>query len=337
MTRQSPPELFAQRPVRSDYARRSEAAPLITPRRIVLIAGLLIVAVIGGALINGMGSDSTDAPQEIPTIQAKRPIKERPEQPGGIDIPHQDVAVFQQLDQKSGAPSPSTGGAEQLLPPPETPVPAPVPAAPPAAVQQVEAAPAPPPASEELPPAVSEAALPEPAPSVAVPAPEEPKKELVKNEEAKPVALKEPVKKEAQPPVKVKNKQEAAVKAEAPVARLPAALFTTGEVPSAGTAEDDPKKEAVAIPATTAAPMAGKGAAVQLASFPDEATAQRELQKYQSKYAGVLDGASLRVVRADLGAKGVYYRLISSPVSEAKAKAMCATLAKQKASCLVVR
>ncbi len=308
MTRQSPPELFAQRPVRSDYARRSAAAPLITPRRLLMVVGLLIVAVIAGIVINGMGEGSGDAPQEIPTIQAERPIKERPDQPGGIDIPHQDVAVFQQLDQKSGSPSPVTGGAEQLLPPPETPQAPPAPATPP------------PPVQEELPPAVTEAPVP-PAPAVMA-APEEPapKKEEAKKEEPKPAAVapKEPVKKAAE-----KIQQEPS--------RLPAALFTTGEVPAAAKVE----------PETTTAPTpvatTGKKASVQLASFPDEATAQRELKKYQAKYAGVLGGASLRVVQADLGAKGIYYRLISSPVGEAKAKAICADLAQQKASCLLVK
>lgn len=313
MTKQSPPELFAQRPVRSDYARRSASAPLLTPRRVVMTAGLLIVAVIGGALINGMGSDSTDAPQEIPTIQAERPIKERPEQPGGIDIPHQDVAVFQQLDQKSGAPSPVTGGTEQLLPPPETPQAPPAPAAPSPVAEQVDATP--PSVQEELPPAVTEASVP-PVPAVMA-APEEPapKKEEARKEEPKPAAVapKEPVKKASE-----KIPQEPS--------RLPAALFVTGEIPVV---------EKTAAPTVT--DSTGKKAAVQLASFPDEATAQRELKKYQAKYAGILGSASLRVVKADLGAKGVYYRLISSPVGEAKAKAICAALAQQKASCLLVK
>jgi hypothetical protein len=323
--------LFAQRPVRSDYGRRSTSSPLLTPRRLLIIVGLLIVAVIAGILINTMGGSSGETPQEIPTIQAERPIKERPDQPGGIDIPHQDVAVFQQLDQKNGVPSP-TGGAEQLLPPPETPQAAPAPATPPPVAEKAEVAPAATPSVQEaLPPAVTEAA--EPVPSAVAAAPEEPKKEEPKKEETKPVALKEPVKKDVQPTVKVKNNQDAVVKNEAPAARLPAALFTTGEVPSSAA----PKKEAVTTPTPTTAPVAGKGASVQLASYPDEATAERELKRYQSKYAGILGGTSLRVVRADLGAKGVYYRLISGSVGEAKAKAICADLAKQKASCLVVR
>ena len=53
----------------------------------------------------------------LPLIVADTtPIKSRPESPGGIEVPNQDVAVLNDV-----APDPDQPQAERLLPPPETP------------------------------------------------------------------------------------------------------------------------------------------------------------------------------------------------------------------------
>ena len=74
---------------------------------------------------------------------------------------------------------------------------------------------------------------------------------------------------------------------------------------------------------------------VQLASYPDKATAEKEIKRLQSKYAALLGGAKLTIVGADLGSKGMYYRVLSSPMPDSKAKAVCAAIAKQNGSCMV--
>src|SRR3546814_1595052 len=53
------------------------------------------------------------------------PIKHRPEEPGGMDVPHQDKLVFNRL-----APGQVENQVERLLPPPEEPVAKPEPSAP---------------------------------------------------------------------------------------------------------------------------------------------------------------------------------------------------------------
>ncbi|MSO89609.1 MAG: SPOR domain-containing protein [Rhodospirillaceae bacterium] len=64
----------------------------------------------------------TDRQGPVPTIQAdSRPIKTRPERPGGMEVPDQDKEIFGRL-----APGPSSGPViERLLPPPELPMPRP--------------------------------------------------------------------------------------------------------------------------------------------------------------------------------------------------------------------
>lgn len=60
------------------------------------------------------------------------------------------------------------------------------------------------------------------------------------------------------------------------------------------------------------------------------------VEKMQAKYAAYLGGTKLRVVQADLGAKGVYYRIQSQQMAESKAKDICSELKNLKAGCFVV-
>ena len=353
MIRQSPPELQAQRPVRSDFARRSAGSGGLNIKKFAVLGGLVALAVIGGYLASTMGSTEETKPEEIPTVTAETPIKERPEQPGGIDIPHQDVAVFEKLD--AAGQTAGQGKVEHLLPEPEKPMdPSQMQAHPevpvPSAAQQESAKISPQPtepvAADPLPPAITEVE-PEPAKTEAA-KPEPVKAEPVKKEVAKKEAAqsaKTVVEKVQAAPVKKVEKATKidpveAQKAEAAMARLPKELFTSNNfVPSstAQTQQVESVKEASA-PVSEPQPVAassGKEKSVQLSSSQDEALAEKEMKRLQAKYAGVLGGASLRVVRADLGAKGIYYRVISAPLDEAKAKTVCSDILKMKGSCIV--
>ena len=75
---------------------------------------------------------------------------------------------------------------------------------------------------------------------------------------------------------------------------------------------------------------------MQLASVPDEANAHHMMAELESKYADTLGGVKLRVVRADLGGKGVYYRIQSQRVSKEQAEQICASIKKQNAGCIIV-
>lgn len=76
---------------------------------------------------------------------------------------------------------------------------------------------------------------------------------------------------------------------------------------------------------------------VQLGSVRSRDGAQGEWKKMQKSFAA-LGSLDLRVQEADLGAKGMFYRIQGGPVSEAQAKSICQSITNQKpGGCLVVR
>jgi hypothetical protein len=93
-------------------------------------------------------------------------------------------------------------------------------------------------------------------------------------------------------------------------------------------------------PAPAAAPAHGAAGAyqVQLVAVRTQDQARASWGQLSKKHADVLGGLSPNIVRADLGAKGVIYRLRAGPAGdEGQARALCASLAKRKVDCLVVR
>lgn len=75
---------------------------------------------------------------------------------------------------------------------------------------------------------------------------------------------------------------------------------------------------------------------MQVAAVDAEGKAAAEWGRLQRKFPE-LAGLSMRTVRADLGAKGIFYRIQGGPVDEARAKQICAALAAQGAGCVLVR
>lgn len=125
--------------------RRDRRLPaiLLTLGVMALFAGGLWFAYVQGtrhAAVTAPGGDG------VPLIRAdERPTKVKPDQPGGMPIPDQNVTLY---NDKPGRPS-----TEKLLPPPEQPMPRPAPSPPP----KEAAAPAP-------------GAVPSPSPAEAAPA-----------------------------------------------------------------------------------------------------------------------------------------------------------------------
>lgn len=75
---------------------------------------------------------------------------------------------------------------------------------------------------------------------------------------------------------------------------------------------------------------------VQIGAFRSQAEADGQWAKLQSKLGGFLDGKSQDVEHADLGAKGVYYRLRVGPFASAdEAKTYCAGLKERGTDCLI--
>jgi cell division septation protein DedD len=106
----------------------------------------------------------------------------------------------------------------------------------------------------------------------------------------------------------------------------------------------------VAPPATTQslqppaprAPAASEGTAggyaVQLSSQKSEAEAQASYRTLQSKFPDQLSDRSVTIKRADLGAKGIYYRALVGPfTSSEEAAQFCTELKAAGGQCLIQR
>jgi cell division septation protein DedD len=137
------------------YADPSDEEPPAPPRRVFRIVGtLLVMALFAGGLwfayIEGARhAGGTRESGDIPLIHADtRPIKVKPQEPGGMHIPDRDMLIYGQ----------NRPAVEHLLPPPEQPMPLPAAPAPaPSAPAATEPAPQP-----AAPPSVASAT---PAPS----------------------------------------------------------------------------------------------------------------------------------------------------------------------------
>ena len=119
-------------------------------------------------------------------------------------------------------------------------------------------------------------------------------------------------------------------------------------VPQSGSAQSLPPPPAraqtalaqpipLSTPAPTAAPAAaGGGYAVQVTAQRSEAEARTEFRALRAKFPNQLGGREPMVRRADLGAKGVFYRALVGPfASMEQAAAMCSSLKAAGGNCIV--
>ncbi len=329
MINRIPPELFAQPPIRSEYSRRRRM-----PRKVIrLIALVLLIGVIGGlSAYWAFPPQDSVPPADIPTMKAEGPTKQRPDEPGGIDIPHQNETVFQQID--NSAPD-KQATIEHLLPGPEKPVEPTTPSSlafpstdmnnsAVVAKQQAPTPQAAPVADVAKQEEILLATKPDTAPSPANSA-----------SPAMPAGTAKIVEKLAPPSNSAVTAAESAttqVLSETKASPQP----NTEEIVSAAKAQ---VKTAAAtnIPKEMFTGGVEKKFMVQLGSFPEQQVAQGELKKIQAKYSDTLGKVKLNLVQADLGAKGTYYRVQGGPISDAQARSICAKLWSQRAPCIVVR
>lgn len=285
---------------------------------------LILISVLGGfislAIYAYKAGGQNVAEGELMVIEAdKTPMKEAPADPGGMQFPNQDKTIFETF----AANGTSQPKVERVLPTPEEPIakdsataetttwindklsPA-AQGAPAAAEQVIGAEPV-----AAAPVAVAPAQVVEDAPAKVV----DVREELGKQAVSAPVELK---KTEAPTAVKEVTVQPAPIKApfKPEVVKETAAPKTVAK-PAAVDAKSNPSTSGKQL--------------VQLGAYKSEAEARADFAKIQKKHAA-LAGASPVVNRADLGDKGVFYRL---RVATADAKALCAKLAGQ--ACMVVK
>ncbi|MFP6757945.1 MAG: SPOR domain-containing protein [Alphaproteobacteria bacterium] len=90
--------------------------------RVALLLFLLAVALLGLVALRAYRAQQVDTiVAEIPLLTADRsPTRQRPDDPGGMDVPHQKVTIFHDLEGENADPV-----VERLLPLPEEPMPLP--------------------------------------------------------------------------------------------------------------------------------------------------------------------------------------------------------------------
>lgn len=168
--------------------------------------------------------------------------------------------------------------------------------------------------SEPAPSETAQAAAPEPAP-----APEPEPEVAAAPEEAAPAVETEA---EAAAPETATPEVETAEVETAPEALVPAAPAPAPTVPAPA--------------ATAAAPATGGAFVVQLAAVREEAAAGPAYKALQDKHSAILGGHALDVERADLGDKGIFYRVRAAGFdSKAAATTACGKLKAAGQDCLV--
>lgn len=87
-----------------------------------------------------------------------------------------------------------------------------------------------------------------------------------------------------------------------------------------------------------AAPVPGGGYAVQVTSQRTEGEAQATFRALRVKFPNQLNGREAIIRRADLGAKGTYYRALVGPFASAEEAAeLCSGLKAAGGNCIVQR
>ncbi|MCE7886926.1 MAG: SPOR domain-containing protein [Alphaproteobacteria bacterium PRO2] len=305
-------------------------------------AALLVTGVAFAGIIIASYPDS-DAPDgSIPVITADAsPLREAPSEPGGMDVANEDSTIFNSI---RSAELQETAPIENLLAD-EQPVNTQT------AFADGQAAAAVEPAAGDLQPApqaekiIADAGEAPPPSEMADATKEieeagEPKVPDVTVAETRSI----PMKSEKTP---LANADKPTM---APAATTPETLDYVRSVlekKDAGTtktasADAAAARVAATEPASGAATSAGAAISpgssfVQLASISSESAAPKEWTKLQKTFPS-LSGLEYRVQRADLGAKGVFYRIQAGPMSKDSAKSVCDSVKAQKpGGCIVVQ
>ncbi len=318
-------------------------------RSMFMVGSALLGAIaLGGALAfaykQSGGAMNGDQP---PLVQAdNRPVKEAPDQPGGKDFPHKNKLIYDRLENGD---KPET---DHLVPRQEEVA---MPAMPGASeTAGLQAAPQTAAADGTAPPAVATVDDPEggprrvktmvvrpdgsmapPPPGVeaaAAPAPQVAPAQQVASAQV-PGIVATPPAQAAPAPQAAPSPQPAA----APVAAAaPAEPQHVASIPPPAPAKPKPVKAAAAAePAAAKAPSAY---VVQVGSKKNQTEALATFADMQQKYPTLLSSYRPMVQKADLGSKGVWYRLRIGPMNDKTAASkLCTQLKSQGLSdCLVM-
>jgi len=299
---------------------------------LLIVIALLVLFAFSGvvwlAYSQGVQRGRADAPRMI--VAAQGPVKEAAPSAGdnhALKIYQQPAPAEEDADADSVPPPPSANTAPMTA----RPAPAAVPASPPAPVaanpppSAMTTAPKPPPK------VVAKAETPNPT------APTSVKPEVQK---LAPSVAQITAKPEMQKPASTAAVPEAQIAQSAPVATAPPrSLMSVPKPPAA--AETTPKPAAETTPnpaAETTKPAATGGAYVlQIGAYKSQTEADAAWKAYASKHS-IVASYSENVRKADLGDKGIWYRLrIGSFASKDAANTFCDKLKADGASCFLAK
>jgi SPOR domain len=266
---------------------------------------------------------------DVPLIRADpSAAKVRPDQPGGEPVPDQDKLVYN--------PSQVAPKIERLLPPPEQPLAKPVP---PAEAQDTGAsAPLP---VQTIAPVAEPRSAPQTPPSATLPSAILPAASSSGVLFA-PIATPPPVG-DTLPeatPTSLPPDSSSSASGGSKLSR-PTQLKgpSTPSAPAAAAPKDAPVVVTAAKIPNAAAKLADAGSyRIQIGASRDEAQARAEGDKLQKAHPDLLGQLTPIVVKADLGDKGIYYRVQAGPVADHdKAEKLCQALKQFAIACLIVK
>lgn len=249
---------------------RAECAevPLGLKKLCMAVAAVIVLIILGYAVLSSLSG----APEggDIPIIRAgDAPMKVKPEQRGGLDVPNKNSTIFDTLKTAQ-----QDSKVENLL---------------------------------------------------------EDEEEPVQKDQVFPV--KRIPEKAVVEPVKEQDAQKKIVSADDQT-MPPQPETTSDEIMDQNLKEETKPEQKQKV--ETIKPAAGGSTYIQLASVKSEADANKQWTSFKSKNPE-LASLNLRVQKADLGAKGMYYRVQAGPLSAEAAQSTCAAVKVRGGSCLVAK
>jgi SPOR domain len=116
-------------------------------------------------------------------------------------------------------------------------------------------------------------------------------------------------------------------------AAVGAATTAAGPMPQAQ--PQQPASKPLAKPGSPAAAQKPSGVRIQLASVGSEEAARQEWDRIRRANPDLLASISAAPVRADLGDRGIFYRLLTAPVADADR--ICGELKRRNVGCVIAR
>ncbi|MGD9536276.1 MAG: SPOR domain-containing protein [Alphaproteobacteria bacterium] len=252
----------------------------------VVVVGAVAVAAGVWYLTQKLSDPAGETAGELPLLIAEtEPVKVKPKDPGGAEIPNRGTYVYRSLENE-----PQQQPVEQLLPAPEEPLPKPVDTGP------------------KLDPVAS----------------------VTLGDTWKP----EPPAAETEPDLTALLERAVGDEQAAP-ADAPEAEAMPSETPAEAVNVPAFEPEVIEVPASSPETA---GTWLQVAALQDQANVDTEWARLVKRYPQALGTAQHRVVPADLGARGLWYRVQAGPFADVPAaEAACRSIAASGGSCQVVK